>query len=472
MINIRSIFYKLALIVGVGLGAFTVANVSADTPHSLPDLSQQCVDEETMACTGAGGTCRIVCEYNEWKLCSTDSRGDTIFEGQYICNSENYWLKCTADNDGGTVEGKVCASDQWGTEEAIPEEILCGNGTLDSEETCDGAEHCSSTLCQCDTGYVAEDGECYPIDPSTCGDNTLNPGEECDGGTSCNNATCECTGTQIPLLGSTPPGCRAATIIDLCGNGVRDSGEQCDSSGQYCNDSCQCDPGFISISGTSINCQAQNNNSGSGSGSGSGSTKQCNDRRDNDNDGKKDYPADPGCESRNDNSEIDPPVGALRILTAEVFPIGFNPTITDTKVTYKISGDGFVKLDILDESGVKIVTLLNNEETEKNKSENISWDGTDKAEGDGKIVEPGKYFFKLMAKLSASSAISDTKTGEINVIYASDFESVSNPGNGGSNTNASINNVPIKETSGTGPETMVYLILPVIGYFVARRLTY
>ncbi len=51
-------------------------------------------------------------------------------------------------------------------------------------------------------------------------------------------------------------------------------------------------------------CGTPENNNNNGGGGGPSATPQCRDRKDNDNDRKIDYPNDPGCLSRNDNSEI------------------------------------------------------------------------------------------------------------------------------------------------------------------------
>jgi hypothetical protein len=253
----------------------------------------------------------------------------------------------------------------------------------------------------------------------------------------------------------------------LCGNGEVDAGEVCDDGNTDGNDECKancsgCGSGY-ELDGDE--CVEEDDGGGSG---GSTVKKQCNDNKDNDNDGKKDYPADPGCSSKTDNSETDPTSGTVKITEAKVFPVGFNPLMTYTVISYKLSLTGVVELEILDESGVKVITLVNNEETNANELYEVSWHGKSGTNEVGPIVAPGKYFFKIKAKTSSQSVASDTKTGEINVIYGTDFEDELDSGDQGSFL--SINNNPPNQSSGTGPETAIYLVFPVIGYFATRYL--
>lgn len=66
------------------------------------------------------------------------------------------------------------------------------------------------------------------------------------------------------------------------------------SAGQSCNENNVC-----------VNDVTPQNRGGSPSGGSGGGNPQCSDGRDNDGDGKRDYPDDPGCASRQDNSELD-----------------------------------------------------------------------------------------------------------------------------------------------------------------------
>lgn len=276
-----------------------------------------------------------------------------------------------------------------------------------------------------------------------CGNGTVDAGEYCDDGNTDNgdacNATCAACGAGF-TRNSTTKICEQNTPAIVCGNGKVESGEVCDdgntNNGDACNATCKgCGTGYT------LNGSQCKKNSGGG-----------------------------GSNSNSNGSGTNVPQ-SLKFTQAAVFPVGFNPTMTSTKITYQVTQNAFIELKITDEAGVAVVTLVNNEQVSANKPYSVSWDGTNKAAGAGTIVKAGKYFFKIYAKTSAQAVASDTKTGEINVIYASD--------NAGTGTgvdaalsyvekkpSVSINNNTPKKTAGTGPETAVYVILPLLGYLV------
>lgn len=164
--------------------------------------------------------------------------------------------------------------------------------------------------------------------------------------------------------------------------------------------------------------------------------------------------------------------GALKILEASNFPVGFSPASSKTVISYKLSGTGLITMTIVDQAGVKVATLAENKSTQGNVVNTIDWAGT--SDISKTTAPPGKYFFKLTLKASQNGAIVDTKTGEINVIYGSDFEmegaDVGALGTPGGNPGSifAMHNSPPEETSGTGPATMIYLTLPILGYLGSR----
>jgi hypothetical protein len=378
-------------------------------------------------------------------------------DGAEVCDSGAHCESCTSCSGGWISEQdpddatmKIC----------VPPPATCGNGHIDGEEPCDGGTHCAET-CLCEDGYVKDPAADPLVNPGCklatpaelCGNGERDVGEECDkdGGEHCGN-TCQCSSGYEPIPGSP----KALSCQKTCGNGEVDSGEECDG-GDECLQTCECPSGY-----------SEDGDDGCEEDDEEDEKKQCDDDEDNDNDGKKDYPADPGCSSKSDNSEIDSPKGAVEISDAEVFPVGFNPNMSETKISYKLSGDGVVELVILDEAGVKVATLVDNEEVEGDLLFTIPWDGKG---NDDKIVKPGTYFFKLTVKASEDAAASDTKTGEINVIYTEDFEGVGvagNPSGSSSGAVSVMHNTTSGETSGTGPETAIYLILPLVGFIGAR----
>jgi hypothetical protein len=74
----------------------------------------------------------------------------------------------------------------------------------------------------------------------------------------------------------------------------------------YCGDSlCNADETCSSCSSDCGGCSSEDSSGSSGGGGGSSKKYECNDRKDNDGDSLVDYPNDPGCSDKNDDSEID-----------------------------------------------------------------------------------------------------------------------------------------------------------------------
>ena len=113
---------------------------------------------------------------------------------------------------------------------ALPE---CGNGVIESGETCDGDD-----LTQCLSGQICKNCRCTTVvEMPVCGDGVVDEGEQCDG-----------DDLTLCLSGQICENCRCTTIMEssFCGDGDVDEGEQCDGddltqclSGQVC-ENCRC----------------------------------------------------------------------------------------------------------------------------------------------------------------------------------------------------------------------------------------
>jgi len=103
----------------------------------------------------------------------------------------------------------------------------CGNGVVESGETCDGDD-----LSLCLSGQICENCRCTTvIEMPVCGDGDVDQGEQCDG-----DNLSFCRDDQVC------ENCRCVTVIELCGNGVLDEGEQCDGENlSYCRDDQVCE---------------------------------------------------------------------------------------------------------------------------------------------------------------------------------------------------------------------------------------
>lgn len=167
--------------------------------------------------------------------------------------------------------------------------------------------------------------------------------------------------------------------------------------------------------------------------------------------------------------------GNLKISKHSAFPVGFNPLVNETKITYTISAKAEVEIRILTQSGVTIVTLVDNKVLDKGEYF-VWWDGTNNANGNGKVVDPATYQYKITAKDPNNGTVKDVKTGNINVVYikSADFENGSSsavtvpPVNNQAKATVAMQGATGGKTAGTGPGILIYALFPLGGYFISR----
>ena len=163
--------------------------------------------------TAGAGACPTTCDDSQ--SCTTDtlSMGGTC---QATCT--NTPITAPANNDGCCPAGANSGNDN----DCAPG---CGNGVVDSGETCD-------------TGITTGPGSC----PTTCNDNMA-----CTNNVLANAGTCTAACTFPPITtctngdGCCPTGCNANnddTCQPVCGNGVVEGTEQCDDGNTNNNDQC------------------------------------------------------------------------------------------------------------------------------------------------------------------------------------------------------------------------------------------
>lgn len=213
--------------------------------------------------------------------------------------------------------------------------------------------------------------------------------------------------------------------------------------------------------------------------------KQCSDGLDNDGNGLKDYPADPGCDSAVDDTENSapppPPTTTTTTTTStndtkkeicdnnkdddgdkkidyedddckapegakiEISKVGvssakFNPEIKAVKVYYTISKDAHVVVDILDSKGSVVATLLDEDQegpTSKlpgKGDHSVFWEGTKDNKAGGEKVTDGTYTYKITANPKKYPTLKTSKEGTITVdskyVAQGDFEDINNGGTG------------------------------------------
>lgn len=171
--------------------------------------------------------------------------------------------------------------------------------------------------------------------------------------------------------------------------------------------------------------------------------------------------------------------GDAKLKNVDAFPKGFNPQLNATKISYSVTGKGKVDIKIQNTNGVTVATLINNKDVEKGDY-HIWWDGTENNKS-GKLLSPGTYTYKVTLKDPKDDDVLDTASGSLNLVYAKVASSDETPDNGTikatnlksstSNSQAvvSLQNAQSGKTAGTGPETLIYLIFPAVGYIISRK---
>ncbi|MGI9433153.1 MAG: DUF4215 domain-containing protein [Myxococcota bacterium] len=136
-------------------------------------------------------------------------------------------------DDGNTVDGDACRNDC----------TSCGDGIVDPVEDCDDGNTVDGDGCT--TSCVAE----------FCGDGIQQPSEGCDDGNTLNGDGCDATclaevcGNGVLQLGEecddgntqVGDGCRHDCTVEFCGDGLLDPNESCDDGNTVGGDGCRND---------------------------------------------------------------------------------------------------------------------------------------------------------------------------------------------------------------------------------------
>ena len=197
--------------------------------------SSVCIVETGYSCSGAPSSCSPIC-------------GDGLIKGSEGCD------------DDGTTSGDGCSSSCAvetgyscsGTPSSCS--TTCGDGVPAGSEACDDSDNVSgdgcSSSCTVESGYTCSGtpSACISI---TCGNGVLQTGETCDGGgetltcdSNCSSVSCG-DGWKNATAGeecddgnsSNTDACLTTCIDATCGDGfVRSGVEECDSSGTCASD--------------------------------------------------------------------------------------------------------------------------------------------------------------------------------------------------------------------------------------------
>ncbi|PIR55143.1 hypothetical protein COU74_01935 [Candidatus Peregrinibacteria bacterium CG10_big_fil_rev_8_21_14_0_10_36_19] len=173
------------------------------------------------------------------------------------------------------------------------------------------------------------------------------------------------------------------------------------------------------------------------------------------------------------------------IISSGVFPVGFNPQINETKISYNLSQGAKVEVTIVDSAGNNVVTLT--DQILPGGTHEVWWNGTNSTSNTGNTVQSGEYAYKIIVRDPSTNAITDTDTGKINAIYSNsnqDFESQTpnstapvttvSPTNNQISTetveaSVALNSATTGKTADTGPSMLIYGAFPLVGYIIRRK---
>ncbi len=169
------------------------------------------------------------------------------------CGSKNGAGSDGGGSDSGTVDAPGAQDAPHSIIDAAP---MCGNGILESGETCDdgnaaGSDGCSAN-CQPEPGYVCGNpGDPCVIDHG-CGNGLLEDTETCDDHNTTDGDGCSASCQIEAGWACAVPGIRCTAA--MCGDGILAGFEQCDdhntASGDGCSAACQLEPGFACVGTT------------------------------------------------------------------------------------------------------------------------------------------------------------------------------------------------------------------------------
>ena len=152
---------------------------------------------------------------------------------------------CGGKGGGNSVDGGII-----GTNNDAPAGPRCGDGVLDSGETCDDGnttsnDGCSSD-CQTEMGFACGDPGTLCISRHTCGNGILEIGETCDDRNTTSGDGCSSICQLESGWTCATPGIRCAAT--KCGDGILAGFEQCDdgnnTAGDGCSPSCTIEKGW------------------------------------------------------------------------------------------------------------------------------------------------------------------------------------------------------------------------------------
>lgn len=356
------------------------------------------------------------------------------------------------------------------TENSQLDNTVCKGGAMVACDSSHKNQTSTNLKLMCDgsawtTCSTTTNGTKSPDGTLTCDGSTTtwkaNPQPPCTEGQTSDNKTQLCQNGSMVICNSSNDGTKSANNALQCTSGTWQtpaaSGNSCTTNGGLNSDSSK-----ICQNNLWVTCSGSNS-------SDTISGKQCTS-------GKWVTPTP-------SNPDPDPPSNpaspTAKITKHSVYPAGFNPTLTETKISYTISQKAVINLTITNDKGETVGTPVK-DQTSEAKSHFTYWYGTKENKKGGTVLPAGTYHYKIVAKNTKDNKVDDSKTGDINLIYTSsgfgDFDNPPPPPADQAKVDPAqviatlaIQNAKTGKTSKTGPDVLIYGLLPLAGYFMVRR---
>lgn len=281
-------------------GAPSTCHTTVGCGNGVLDANEVCDDQNSNNGDGCSAACQIETGYT----CS-GTPSACISPPSAVCGNSNIESGEACD-DGNMVAGDGCATNCSvennytcsGTPSTCsvtvppPPTAVCGNGNVESGESCDDGnvtegDGCSSN-CGIETGYTCNGtpSVCHLVNTAVCGNGGVETGESCDDGNTANGDGCSsncAVETGFTCTGSPTSSCAA---VSTCGNGTKEGSESCDdgntSNSDGCSSQCLVESGFTCSGTPRSTCVPNGPYCGDGQ---IGASEQCDDGNQNNGDG-------------------------------------------------------------------------------------------------------------------------------------------------------------------------------------------
>ncbi|MCZ2111429.1 MAG: hypothetical protein LC118_18005 [Dehalococcoidia bacterium] len=218
-------------------------------PLATPSLNNQTCTSGSVpgGFTGGSLACNGSCGWDTSSCTSPATCGNGTKEGAEVCDGSDFGSATCASIKGAGWTGSLVCTGSCSTIDSSscsPPPPVCGNGSKEGSEVCDGSDHGSATCVTLYgagwTGTPACKGDCTGFNvgtcsaPASCGDGVKNGAESCDG-SDLGSASCASvmgagwTGS-LACKGDCSFNTSACTPPPSCGDGIKNGTDQCDAS--------------------------------------------------------------------------------------------------------------------------------------------------------------------------------------------------------------------------------------------------